>query len=197
MNKFDEKVALYKKFMDDRDIRSNSELLTAVTKGLGPSIYKKDAETVSGSDPRELETVKKNFLMKKLGLADTPELNEKIGEVMERIGKSERNKYRAVVYYMLVKKFNKESFLVPTSDVLKSDIPDFLDKMNLKWQRAILYRTVVSDLSDLPNVESTIIVTIKSSSSLFSIDVLINLHDLNHVSTKEFFKKLQFVNIIL
>lgn len=109
MNKFDEKVALYKKFMDDRDIRSNSELLTAVTKGLGPSIYKKDAETVSGSDPRELETVKKNFLMKKLGLADTPELNEKIGEVMERIGKSERNKYRAVVYYMLVKKFNKES----------------------------------------------------------------------------------------
>ena len=109
MNKFDEKVALYKKFMDDRDIRSNSELLTAVTKGLGPSIYKKDAETVSGSDPRELETVKKNFLMKKLGLADTPELNEKIGEVMERIGKSERNKYRAGVYYMLVKKFDKES----------------------------------------------------------------------------------------
>jgi len=109
MNKFDEKVALYKKFMDDRDIRSNSELLTAVTKGLGPSIYKKDAETVSGSDARELETVKKNFLMKKLGLADTPELNEAIGEVMERIGKSERNKYRAVVYYMLVKKFDKES----------------------------------------------------------------------------------------
>ncbi len=109
MNKFDEKVDLYKKFMDDRDIRSNSELLTAVTKGLGPSIYKKNAETVSGSDPRELETVKKNFLMKKLGLADTPELNEKIGEVMERIGKSERNKYRAVVYYMLVKKFDKES----------------------------------------------------------------------------------------
>lgn len=109
MSKFDEKVSLYKKFMDDRDIRSNTELFTAVTKGLGPSIYKKDAETVSGSDPRELETVKNNFLIKKLGLADTPELDEKIGEVMERIGKSERNKYRAVVYYMLVKKFDKES----------------------------------------------------------------------------------------
>ncbi len=109
MSKFDEKVALYKKFMDDRDIRSNTELLTAVTKGLGPSIYKKDAETVSGSDPKELATVRNNFLIKKLGLADTPELDEKIGEVMERIGKSERNKYRAVVYYMLVKKFDKES----------------------------------------------------------------------------------------
>lgn len=109
MSKFDEKVALYKKFMDDRDIRSNTELLTAVTKGLGPSIYNRDAETVSSSDAKELETVKKNFLIKKLGLTDSPELDEKIDDVMERIGKSERNKYRAVVYYMLVKKFDKES----------------------------------------------------------------------------------------
>ncbi|MDE0534882.1 MULTISPECIES: DUF2853 family protein [unclassified Tenacibaculum] len=109
MSKFDEKVALYKKFMDDRDIRSNTDLLTAVTKGLGPSIYKKDAETVSGTDAKELETVKKNFLMKKLGLDDSPALDKAIDEVMERIGRSERNKYRAVVYYMLVKKFDKES----------------------------------------------------------------------------------------
>ncbi|MEK9740052.1 MAG: uroporphyrinogen-III synthase [Flavobacteriaceae bacterium] len=59
---------------------------------------------------------------------------------------------------IVFKKFNKESFLVPTSDVLKSDIPDFLDKMNLKWQRAILYRTVVSDLSDLRDVYYDILV---------------------------------------
>lgn len=103
MSKFDEKVALYKKFMDDKDLRSNSDLLTAVTKGLGPSIYKLDAETVSGSDAKELATVKK------LGMADSEELDAGIAEVMERIGKSERKKYRAVVYYMLVKKFDKES----------------------------------------------------------------------------------------
>ena len=109
MSKLDEKVALYKKFMDDRDIRSNDDLLRAVTKGLGPSIYKADAETVSGSDAKELATVKNNFLIKKLGLEDSPELDEKIAEVMERIGKSERKKYRAVVYYMLMKKFDKEA----------------------------------------------------------------------------------------
>ncbi|WP_439127694.1 DUF2853 family protein [Polaribacter sp.] len=109
MSKFDEKVALYKQFMDDRNLRSNTELLAAVTKGLGPSIYKADAETVSGSDAKELATVKNNFLIKKLGLADSKELDEGIEEVMERIGKSERKKYRAVVYYMLVKKFDKES----------------------------------------------------------------------------------------
>jgi len=109
MSKFDDKVAQYKKFMDDRNLRSNSDLLRAVTKGLGPSIYKADAETVSGSDAKELATVKNNFLIKKLGLKDGPALDEGIAEVMERIGKSERNKYRAVVYYMLVKKFDKES----------------------------------------------------------------------------------------
>lgn len=109
MSKFDEKVAKYKKFMDDRDFRSNDDLLRAVTKGLGPSIYKADAETVSGSDPKELATVKNNFLIKKLGLADSPKLDAGIAEVMDRIGKSERNKYRAVVYYMLMKKFDKES----------------------------------------------------------------------------------------
>ncbi|TXD48805.1 DUF2853 family protein [Polaribacter sp. IC073] len=109
MSKFDEKVALYKKFMDDRDLRSNSDLLAAVTKGLGPSIYKADAETVSGSDAKELATVKNNFLIKKLGMTDSKELDAGIEEVMERIGKSERKKYRAVVYYMLVKKFDKES----------------------------------------------------------------------------------------
>lgn len=109
MSKFDEKVATYKAFMDEKGMRSNTELLAAVTKGLGPSIYKADAETVSGSDAKELATVKNNFLIKKLGLADTPALDEAIEDVMERIGKSERKKYRAVVYYMLVKKFDKES----------------------------------------------------------------------------------------
>lgn len=109
MSKFDEKVVQYQKFMDDKGLKYNADLLKAVTKGLGPSIYKRDAETVSGSDAKELETVKKNFLMKKLGLSDGPKLDEAIATVVEKIGKSERNKYRAVVYYMLAVHFKKES----------------------------------------------------------------------------------------
>lgn len=109
MSKFDEKLALYSKFMNEKGIKFNADLLVAVTKGLGPSIYNLDAETVSGSSPEELETVKKNFLIKKLGLSDGPELDEKIAEVMNEIGTSERKKYRAVVYYMLVEKFGKQS----------------------------------------------------------------------------------------
>ena len=109
MSKFDEKVAKYKKFMDDRNFRSNDDLLKAVTKGLGPSIYKADAETVSGSDPKELATVKNNFLIKKLGLKDGADLDKAIDSVMETYGKSNRSKYRPVVYYLLTKHFKKES----------------------------------------------------------------------------------------
>ncbi len=109
MSKFDEKVALYQGAMKDLGISFNADLLTKVTKGLGPSIYKKDAETVSGSDAKELATVKNNFLMKKLGLSDGSKLDSAIEKVMGEMGKSNRNKYRAIVYYLLVKELGQES----------------------------------------------------------------------------------------
>jgi uroporphyrinogen-III synthase len=52
----------------------------------------------------------------------------------------------------VIKKHKDEIFLLPTSDKLKSDIPTILDKLSIKWSRAILFKTVVSDLSDLENV---------------------------------------------
>ncbi|SNR14050.1 uroporphyrinogen-III synthase [Tenacibaculum jejuense] len=52
----------------------------------------------------------------------------------------------------LIKKHKDEKFLLPSSDKLKSLIPDELNKLGVNWQRADLYRTVVSDLSDLEDV---------------------------------------------
>ena len=109
MSKLDEKIEKYTAEMKKLGLKCDADLLAAVTKGLGPSIYKADAETVSGSDAKELETVKKNFLMKKLGLSDSPKLDAAIESVMEKIGKSNRNKYRAIVYYLLVKELGQES----------------------------------------------------------------------------------------
>jgi hypothetical protein len=84
-------------------------LLTKVTIGCGPAIYNADASTVAGSQPSELETVKNNFLIKNLGLNDGPQLMEGINSVIEVYGRSERNKYRTVIYYMLTKHFGKEA----------------------------------------------------------------------------------------
>ena len=110
MGKRDE---LIEKYADDLKNKCGMQpdmyLLTAVTIGWRPSIYNADASKVAGSQESELETVKNNFLIKKLGLADGPELMDAINSVIETYGRSERNKYRAVVYYMLTKHFGKES----------------------------------------------------------------------------------------
>jgi hypothetical protein len=110
MSKRDDLIAKYADDLRNKcKVEPDMALLTKVTIGCGPAIYSADSETVAASDKDELERVRKNFLMKKLGLADSPKLMEAIGAVVETYGKSERNKYRAVVYYMLTKHFGKES----------------------------------------------------------------------------------------
>ena len=58
----------------------------------------------------------------------------------------------------LIKKHKEEKFLLPSSDKLKPLIPAELEALGVNWTRAILYRTVVSDLSDLENVFYDILV---------------------------------------
>tara|TARA_B100000579_G_scaffold61633_1_gene45057 strand:- start:148 stop:891 length:744 start_codon:yes stop_codon:yes gene_type:complete len=58
----------------------------------------------------------------------------------------------------IFQKFENESFLLPTSDILNSQISIFLDSININWTRAQLYKTVVSDLSDLRDVYYDILV---------------------------------------
>jgi len=104
---------LIKKYAEDLKekcgVTPDMDLLTKVTIGCGPAIYNQDASTVAGSQKSELETVKNNFLIKKLGLADGPALDEAIDLVLEKYGKSNKNKYRVVVYYLLTLHFKKES----------------------------------------------------------------------------------------
>ena len=94
---------------DKCGIKPDIDLLTKITIGCGPSIYNSDASTIAASSPKEVETVKNNFLIKKLGLTEKDKLDEGIEAVMELYGKSNRSKYRAVVYYLLTVHFKKES----------------------------------------------------------------------------------------
>ena len=110
MGKRDDLIALYADDLKNKcGTMPDMDLLTKVTIGCGPAIYNADASTVAGSQPSEIETVKNNFLIKKLRLSDGPELSAAIDKVIETYGKSERNKYRVVIYYMLTKHFAKEA----------------------------------------------------------------------------------------
>ena len=74
-----------------------------------PFVEKKLAITKVDDIKLTIDTVKNNFLIKKLGLTDGSELDKGIDAVMEKYGRSNKNKYRVVVYYLLVIHFKKES----------------------------------------------------------------------------------------
>ncbi len=58
----------------------------------------------------------------------------------------------------LIKKHKDEKFLLPASDKLKDLIPEELNALGVDWKQAVLYKTVVSDLSDLEDVFYDILV---------------------------------------
>jgi len=109
MGRRDDLIAAYAEDLRNKcGMEPNMALLEKVTIGCGPAIYDADAALVAAAQPGELDTIKRNFLIRKLGLADGPELADAIDAVIETYGRSERTKYRAVVYYMLTKHFGRE-----------------------------------------------------------------------------------------
>lgn len=104
MSKLAEKVELYQATMEKLGLEYDAEKLKACVKACGPSIYNADSETVSSSDPEEVGRVRANYLVKKLGLSEDDDLDGIIEYAVEKLGQSNRNKYRAVFYYLCSEK---------------------------------------------------------------------------------------------
>jgi hypothetical protein len=109
MSQFEELMDKYKSEMKEMGMSFDEALLEKVAKGLGPSIYNNDASKVSSSDNEELQRVNDNYLVKKLGMDDSPSNMDAIKEVANQFGSSNKNKYRVIFYYLLCVKFGKES----------------------------------------------------------------------------------------
>ena len=52
----------------------------------------------------------------------------------------------------VLKKHRKNQFLLPCTDILRDTIPLTLEANEFSFTKAVIYRTVASDLSDLENV---------------------------------------------
>ena len=52
----------------------------------------------------------------------------------------------------VIRKNREEKFLLPVSDVHKEQIVDFLDELQITYTKAVFYRTVSADLSDIKNL---------------------------------------------
>ncbi|MGB0166738.1 MAG: uroporphyrinogen-III synthase [Luteibaculum sp.] len=81
----------------------------------------------------------------------------------------------------IIKKHKNEKYLLPCSDIQKSEIPDMLDAEKIKYTKAVMYRTVASDLSDLKDIKYDMLVFFSPSGieSLFK-----NFPDFTQDNTK-------------
>lgn len=110
MNKLEQKLELYTKSLVEKcNVQPDAELLKAVTKAMGPSIYNADAEIVAMSEKDEVTTLKENFVKKKLGLTDDAQVDAVVEKAFDIIGKSNPRKYRAVMCYLIVVELGKEA----------------------------------------------------------------------------------------
>lgn len=58
----------------------------------------------------------------------------------------------------IIKKYKTETFLLPSSDKLKPEVPKLMNELGVSWKEATFFTTVVSDLSDLKDVYYDILV---------------------------------------
>jgi uroporphyrinogen-III synthase len=68
----------------------------------------------------------------------------------------------------LIKKHKSEKFLLPCSDVHKMEIPNILDSLKVIHKKAVIYRTLASDLSDV-NIQEYDLLVFFSPSGIKSL----------------------------
>lgn len=78
--------------------------------------------------------------------------------VLYRKRKIFHGKQTIVDLMVVIKKHKDENYLLPCSDIHKEEIADKLDEQKIKYTKAVMYRTVCSDLKDLANVNYDVLV---------------------------------------
>ena len=99
-------VAKYATQLKKMKVPVDMKKLEKVTKELGSANYRLDAMFVAASDKKELMTVYKNFVVKKLGVKNEPKGMKVVMDVAKKMKKI-RKKYRGVFYYMVSKNLGK------------------------------------------------------------------------------------------
>ncbi len=87
------------------DAGADEGVVQKIVSYCGIALQSRDGQLVAMADPKECETVRENFLKKKLGLTQSDaELDAAIQSVRE-VMKADRTKNRVTVYYLLSKHF--------------------------------------------------------------------------------------------
>lgn len=105
MSTLSEKLAKYKatatKQLTNAGVEKiDDSLLDTLVNRMKTIINNKDATLVSTSDAKELETVRKNFVVKKLEISDKEKGNAAVQAAAAKM-KGVKNKNRAAFYYLV------------------------------------------------------------------------------------------------
>lgn len=92
-------------------VKVNEVLIEKIVKRLGIANQSVDASNVAATDPSEVERLKKNFVIKKLGQEDSEATDKVIADVLAKM-KPIRLKQRGAVYYLLTVHYGKESIYI-------------------------------------------------------------------------------------
>lgn len=104
--KYVDNIKKYAKKVDE-------DLVNALAKTYRLVMSKQDTAYVACGQPKELETVRKNFLKKKLGRTESDEkLDKAIQDVCEKMGRKNSRKSRLTFYYLLAEKYKAKSIFV-------------------------------------------------------------------------------------
>jgi len=107
MSEMEEKLAKFKANAEEQlaaagESSIDDDLLSKLVNNLKLVIDNQDARSVAGSDPSEMETVRKNFVAKKLGIDDKERGAAAVSAVAEKMSGS-HIKNRAAFYYLVQK----------------------------------------------------------------------------------------------
>ena len=93
----------------------DNDLFATIAKKMGPSIYLTEDSKDLLSE-KELKKIKLNFLIKKLGLSNSKELDNEYNAITQEFINSKFSKTRAIFYYFLVVNFNKEHIFLDSNE---------------------------------------------------------------------------------
>lgn len=88
--------------------RADDAVVAAMLRTYALVLSKPDSAYVALADQGERETLKTNFLKKKLGVTDEAAMDKALDEVAATM-KGDNHKSRVAVYYLLAEKFDKLS----------------------------------------------------------------------------------------
>lgn len=91
--------------------KADEAAVAGIVRYLGIALRNRDSSLVSFTDPAEVDRVRKNFCMKKLGLTDEKAIEDALGKVQAAM-KADRTKNRVTVYYLLAEHFKKLDMFV-------------------------------------------------------------------------------------